>query len=250
MTELPVGVNRHSERAVSTWAEYKSKMTDALFEHRPFQRGQFLFRGHGSPNWPLISTFDRWYKGPKHQKAKVAERLVTLFIREAEGLDVPADVREDEVSRLALAQHYGLPTRLLDWTESPYIAAFFAFAGRAFSPDRSDDVAVWCLDTNHEMWSREFGVEILGVPSYGNERLRAQMGKFTLLRAPYDTLEEYVAQFPEAGNALVKTLIPASEARVALADLDAMGLNYSRIFPGLEGCARAAALRGILTESK
>jgi hypothetical protein len=232
-----------SVRHVQTWAEFKSMMTDSLFPHVPLVRGRFLFRGHGSPSWPLISSFDRWYKGPRSLKAKTVERLMTFFLQELEGLDVSSHVLENEVARLALAQHHGLPTRLLDWTESPYIAAFFAFSGHALDPQREGQVAVWCLDTRSHIWSREFGVEILSVPSHGNDRLRMQMGKFTLLRAPYDTLEEYVAQFPEAADALVKTVIPASEVLIALADLDVMGLNHSRIFPGIEGCARAATLR-------
>jgi len=234
----------------SGWQDYSIRATTEFFGREPFQRGVYLYRGHGSPEYALISSFDRWYRGrPRAKKVKVAERLLALFQREAEGTDLAKEFWADEVARLALAQHHGVPTRLLDWTESPYIAAFFAFAGIAHSSEPEENVAVWCLDARSPIWSRESGAEILDVPSYGNERLRSQLGKFTLLRAPFDTLEEYVSQFPEEEGALVQFLIPSRDVRLALADLDIMGINYSRIFPGLDGCARAASMRMLLEVS-
>jgi hypothetical protein len=230
-----------------SWQDFSVRATSELFRKEPFERGVFLFRGHGLPEWPLISTFDRWYgQRPRARKVRTAERLLALFQREAEGTDVPKEFWADEVGRLALAQHHGVPTRLLDWTESPYMAAFFAFAGIAHSSEPGENVAVWCLDTRSPIWSRESGAELLDVPSYGNERLRSQLGRFTLLRAPFDTLEEYVHAFPDEENALRQFRIPSRDVRVALADLDVMGINYSRIFPGLDGSARAARLRALL----
>jgi hypothetical protein len=87
------------------------------------------------------------------------------------------------------------------------------------------------------------------VPSYGNDRLRSQLGRFTLLRAPYDTLEEYVTNFNNEHSPLLQFRIPSRDVRIALADLDVMGINYSRIFLGLEGRARAAQLRALLEVS-
>ncbi|AYG64335.1 FRG domain-containing protein [Rhizobium jaguaris] len=233
-----------------SWHDFKSADLQDLFTGKPFDRGRFLFRGQGSESWPLISSFDRWFKGERRYKAEASKKLMTLFEQETEGLQIDRDIWSDPNRRLGLAQHYGVPTRLLDWSESPYVAAFFAFAGldaNALIEGHESyvkNVAVWCIDRCvANVWSSEAGVEIIHVPSYGNERLRNQLGWFTLLKAPYDSLEEYVSHFDEAPAALRRFSIPATDVRRALADLELMGMNFSRIYPGVDGSARTAVLR-------
>jgi hypothetical protein len=227
-----------------SWQHFKAHSIPELCGAGPFKRGVYLFRGHGSAKWSLMSLFDRTYIGTnRKQKVKMADELIEIFQKEAEGIEIDKSIWSDKVARLALAQHSGVPTRLLDWTESPYIAAFFAFAGIALNPKPEEHVAIWCLDTKSDIWSPETGVEVLEIPTYGNDRLRSQLGKFTLLKATFDSLEEYVQKFEEDDGALTQFLLPSSDALIALADLDVMGINYPRLFSGLDGCARAASMR-------
>jgi len=234
---------KHAIHDYLTWQEFKSNALESLYGGTPFARGRFLFRGQGSANWHLESSFDRWFKGDRSRKNQVAERLVDLFQKESEGLEIGRDIWEDRKRKLALAQHNGVPTRLVDWSESSYVAAFFAFGSGLSNRKEDPNVGIWCLDTRSDAWSPGSGVEIINVPSYDNVRLRNQLGWFTLLTAPYSTLEQHVSHFSDATQALQLFRIPVSEAAPALADLEMMGMSYSRIYPGLEGCARTAVLR-------
>ena len=110
------------------WEDFKNKISEHLFPGEMFRRGKYLFRGHSDPSWKLVPTFDRMFANqPKQRRLQIADELLDRFKRALEGFAVPSEARASDSMLLALGQHYGLPTRLLDWTESPYIAAFFAF---------------------------------------------------------------------------------------------------------------------------
>jgi hypothetical protein len=193
----------------------------------------------------LQTSFDRWYKGARVKKNELADRLLAEFSLECEFEEMPDVLRSNKMAMLGLAQHHGLPTRLLDWSESPYVAAFFAFSGyvQHGMTDSDKHVAIWVLDTENPAWNEENGCTLVKVPALWNQRIRNQFGRFTYLRAPYDTLEEYVGQFELGEVSLRKYLVPVRDFRRAMSELDAMGLTHARIYPGLEGNARAAEVR-------
>jgi FRG domain-containing protein len=239
------------ERQCKTWSEFKATALPSLFSDGVAARGRYYFRGQGSSLWPLMSSFDRWYRSSNKKnlsKKEAAERFLLLFRDEASRLTPDPGITSNPEQLLGLAQHYGIPTRLLDWTETPYVAAFFAFSGIASSPDSEHRIAIWCLDITSRIWDEDTGIKLLSIPSPYNERLKNQLGKFTLLQSPFDSVEEHIDKCDATGTALQKITLPASEARTALSDLDFMGINYSTIYPGLTGCARAASLRMLLEQ--
>jgi hypothetical protein len=232
-----------------SWNEFVSKELPGLFDKGNVSRGRYYFRGQGSSDYPLLSSFDRWYKSSNTKgisKKEATDRFLALFKSEASRLSPDAGISSTDEQFVALAQHYGVPTRLLDWTESPYVAAFFGFSGIASSPETGSSIAIWCLDTTSQIWHQDTGIRLLSIPSPYNERLKNQLGKFTLLQSPFDSVEDHIAKCDCSETVLRKMILPAREARTALADLDFMGINYSTIYPGLEGCARAACLRMLL----
>lgn len=235
-----------------SWMEFKSSIIPELYEDQFFLKDLHLFRGQASADWELEPSFDRYFRTiDKKERQGTYRELLALFKKECERMDVPADVLDDNSRLTALGQHYGLPTRLLDWTDSPYVASFFAFNDAvSLASKKSSNVAVWALDTRlKSIWSPESGVEILEVPSISNVRLRNQFGKFTISKTPFNCLEDYVNFCSEKEVALRKFLIPAQDCEMALADLDAMGINHSRIYPELVGCALAAKTRIFLEKN-
>jgi len=87
---------------------------------------------------------------------------------------------------MALAQHHGVPTRLLDWTRDPRIAMFFAADNDTLQPSNDDasHLAVWAV--NRQVL-KQAHVEILTVPRFSNSFVHAQEALFTYV-APGETL--------------------------------------------------------------
>lgn len=229
------------------WTEFTRDVFVELFGDGVFRHGRYLFRGAGDADWTLQSYFDRRFATvPLEQRLPLWDRLLSEWRHSCldSGVD-PALVAEDR-TLWALGQHHGLPTRLLDWSTSPYVAAFFAYAGHLTRvSNRYAHVAIWVLHLDNPVWLREGGVEVVTVPPLANQRLRAQGGRFTLCRAQIASLEEYVDRFA-TGTALTKCVLPAADAGRALADLDAMGITSAELFADLGGAAKLATMRAVL----
>ena len=227
-----------------SWLELKRDLFLELFGRGAFQTGRYLFRGEGNAEWRLASAFDRQFASLAHEeRLKLWDELTVQWRRGCEEIGVPEAVVTDDHKLWALGQHHGLPTRLLDWSTSPYIAAFFAFKEwMTRLPEDFSHVAIWVLHLDNPVWSKETGVEIVTPPALDNIRLFNQSGKFTLARTPLPTLEEYVEQ-TATDLALTKVMLPSTEAAMALPDLDSMGINGYHLFPDLTGLASTTTMR-------
>jgi len=108
----------------------------------PAANHHWLFRGHADSCWMLRPGVHRGYS-PQQERY-----LTNEFRVRASGRHVSCPLSNDYPAWLALMQHYGLPTRLLDWTYSPLIAAFFSvhpdYAVHGTAEDR--DAIIWALD--------------------------------------------------------------------------------------------------------
>src|SRR5689334_19173129 len=109
------------------------------------RRDTGVYRGSGHAEWPLLTSLDRLGGiSPPHTKCGLEEHILRNFIRYSRPHFPNA---HNEWELLVAAQHHGLPTRLLDWSYSPLVAAHFATLGDRPGPHgRGTDRAVWRLD--------------------------------------------------------------------------------------------------------
>lgn len=152
------------------------------------------------------------------------------------------------LSIVALAQHYGIPTRLLDWTWKSTVAAYFAARGVLPTKDaESGSLAVWALNTGFvESIARENknSVALVTAPQASNPNLAAQAGLFTVDRQPYPLpLEERLVQLAKSTRfgecVLRKVTLPRGLAGGLLRWLGLNGVTAASIFPSYDGVARA-----------
>lgn len=227
-----------------SWDDFKTQFVHELYEDGIFRRGEHFFRGVGNDAWHLETSFDRRFASfTGEQRVDLWQSLLGAFRSVLKESSLKPELYEDDTAALALGQHNGLPTRLLDWTMSPYIAAYFAFRhalGQEF--DASQRVAIWVLHTGSKAWARDFGVELIAIEPTPNERLRAQLGRFTYHRTTHACLEDYVSEL-RADDALAFASLPVATAIQAIPDLEAMGVHAGALFPDVSGLAEAATMR-------
>jgi len=208
----------------------------------------WAFRGHADARWLLTSTLNRYLDAYIEKRYWVAqeERIKRIFRRKAHLFLSHIPEPRDTFQWLALMQHHGAPTRLLDFTWSPYVAAFFAL-------ERSTtEAAIWAINPkrlvniterlDEFIEGRRKGPIGLGEPFVMNGRLIAQSGTFIVMRELGIPIEEVVRRSNAPADTLVQFRLATPSIRPAgMRALFSMNITNATLFPDLDGLARSLA---------
>lgn len=227
------------------------------------------FRGVGNASYHLTPSLFR------HPSITYVKDLIELefdILNRFKHRSIPFQSRQisSDWEYLFFMQHYGVPTRLLDWSENSHVALYFAIASAEAQRDSSgaftSDAAVWIL--NPQTWNEHvlgpaWKNRILAIPDqpldsykptgdlrtlqtkpvamagmHNSPRIVAQRGAFTISGSDTKPMDEiYVdAGFPD--DALIKLILPATSLQDLQSSLFGMGYSDSMVYPDLDGLAK------------
>lgn len=185
---------------------------------------RWMFRGQASAEWLLVPKAGR----EPYKRRNDLDLLSAWSRRAAEFLSpLPANIWE----RMALAQHHGLPTRLLDWSYNPLVAAFFACAE---APD--SDGVIYCFRAedrvNSEVAQPEKLKRVMKYrPVVVASRIARQSGLFTIHPDPETPLEDAIGKKDD----IEFILIAANYKRDLIFELNQYGVNRLTLMGDLDG---------------
>jgi hypothetical protein len=228
--------------------------------------GRYLFRGQSNTEWFLLDSLSRLLAvlSPASSPRFAEQLAYRRFVGQAHLFLDPSTLPGEKslLTWWALMQHFGCPTRLLDWTASPYVAAYFAV-----SDNLDRDGAIWAFDAGalarpvaesggesiHETLTKTkdhwdvfwgpFEHKFVHVFTLKREHTRTatQQGVFSVctpLRTNHgDIIDESLET--EHPRSRIKFVIEAELKREILNKLMTMTITASSLFPGLDGLGRS-----------
>lgn len=227
---------------IKNWASFR----DAIFSETTHK--SYLFRGQENSRWKLRTSFHR---SNRADLLNYMSNDIANLHRHLSGLTVHRfNLRDDldYASFLSLVQHHGYPTPLLDWTASPFIAAYFAYNNLSREEVESDQ-RVRIHIFNADGWNKKFeraGViapgflhlTVLAPLAINNPRAVPQQAMSTVTNV--DDLEKYISEREQLiGKTYLAAIdLPANERNIVMRELDLMGINAGSLFPGLDGACK------------
>jgi hypothetical protein len=213
------------------------------------------FRGQANSEWDLEPKLMRINPLPSESHLLNKFKQNATFI-----LDKKPD---SEFEWLFLMQHYGMSTRLLDWSESPLVSLYFALNGdedsdsalwillptelnklSRFRPDFEDEIPSFeDVDLENYLPSRIAGerksslLPMAAIAVRNNPRIQAQQGVFTISHRE-NILINSVSEEGEQQNHIWKYVIPKESKKEMLAELELLGVSKFQLFPELESLSQ------------
>lgn len=250
---------------LSSWASFFDFLETEVFHSSIKSKRAYIWRGQRRSDWSLSSSLDRLFQ-------RLNLLSTSLEVRERRSLEHlesfkyaargrrgpnPAQLGVDEW--WALGQHFGLATPLLDWTRSPFAAAYFAFEENElpstgfrivcgldqFAVKQKNFEIVEETGNEYEKKGQRVPIiDFIDPMSDENQRLVSQSGLFT--RAPVGSaIEDWIDwAFPGSpAPVLLRLKIPDADRFNCLRTLNRMNINHLSLFPDLAGASRSTNLK-------
>jgi hypothetical protein len=202
-----------------------------------------LFRGQKDSRWDLLPRIARINSlFINHNFERLEADLIDEFKRLARPY-LSSDLLNSPWDLLALAQHHGLPTRLLDWSTNPLVALYFAFINQ----DKTvQNRMVWMLVIEKESIAHcqehspfNNPKTVVFKPNHITQRLVSQNGWFTVHKfIKKDNRFIKLNVNTAYKKRLFKFTIQNSAREEILKRLDTLGINEFTLFPGLDGLCK------------
>jgi len=215
---------------IRTLAEFTT-----LIEESCLDQSDVLFRGQ-SCDWPLL---------PSIARERLTDELLAIeasMLEEFQRYSVPyiRAIPATQWDWLALAQHYGLPTRLLDWSQNPLTSLWFAVKS---PPHEKQNGVLWIFRPTKDDFPVDLEKNTLDckrhmvfAPKHLSERITAQVAWFTIHRCWSDHPKlEPLEESRSFSKKLTKVVIPPDRFAHLRFHLDRYGINHAAVFPGMDG---------------
>tara|TARA_R110002096_G_scaffold238532_2_gene430011 strand:- start:887 stop:1987 length:1101 start_codon:yes stop_codon:yes gene_type:complete len=218
---------------VGTWREFRDEVLGLEF-------GRYIFRGQRDQK-RLRTTFHRTNRSDLITYRD--EDIPTLLhhVNATTQAKFSTDIPSDTGALLNLVRHHGYPTPILDWSKSPFVAAYFSYAKakegvekvRIFRFDRKEWVRQVPQQYKIAFLQPHFSVAEL--PVINNVRALPQQAVATFTNV--DDVEQHIQLYENhySSSYIVAYDLPASDRDSALHDLTMMGISAASLFPGLDG---------------